>query len=45
MVLAVNCAPQEPAEGQADLFDLEQFVVGHVTDRMLADGLEHVLDR
>jgi hypothetical protein len=42
MVLAVNWAPQEPADGRR-LFDFEQFRITDSADRVLADRLEHVL--
>ena len=44
MVLAVNWAPQAPAEGQATCSSLLEVGVGHLADRMFADRLEHVLN-
>ena len=44
-MLAVNCAPHAPAEGQATRLDFVEVIVRHFADGMLADGLEHVLHR
>ena len=43
MVLAVNWAPQAPADGQATCSSVVEVGVGHLADRVLANGLEHVL--
>ena len=43
MVLAVNCAPQAPADGQATCSSSSRSSSDIVADRMLADRLEHVL--
>ena len=44
MVLAVNCAPQAPAEGQAFCSSISRSAIGHRADRMLADRLVDVLN-
>ena len=45
MVLAVNCAPQAPAEGQATCSSSSRSSARHLADGELADSLEQVLHR
>jgi hypothetical protein len=44
-VFAVNCPPQEPADGQATQFEFVQVLVAHAADAVGADTLEHVDNR
>ncbi len=44
MVLAVYWPPHAPAPGTGDVFEFEQFGVGHLAGGVRADRFEHILN-